>query len=236
MPALRRVGHKGADLIAPGNTMASFDAALAAGVDMIEFDVLPEHSDGTGELWLAHDYVAAGRAQPRPPTLDEGLAHLAGVTFADTELDVDLKLPGYELRVLDALRAHGLVDRALVSSQYLRSLQLLRGAEPRLRLRWSVPRLKRDPLRSPLTIGPAFAMLQVYRRVLPRQAASAIGTLRLDALMAQWRLVSGALVRAVHGAGAELYVWTVDDAALIARLEQLGVDGVITNDPRLFAT
>ena len=38
---LRRVGHKGADLIAPGNTRESFDAALAAGVDMIEFDVLP---------------------------------------------------------------------------------------------------------------------------------------------------------------------------------------------------
>jgi glycerophosphoryl diester phosphodiesterase len=232
---VRRVGHKGADHIAPGNTAASFDAALEAGVHMIEFDVLPEHQDGSGDLWLAHDYVAARAADPRPPTLGEGLAHLAGSTFADVELDVDLKLPGYELRVLDALRASGLVDRTLVSSQYLRSLQLLRGAEPSLRLGWSVPRLKRDPTRSPLTIGPAYALLQVYRRVLPRQAASAIRTLRLDALMAQWRLVSRGLVQAVHGVGAELYVWTVDDAAQIARLEALGVDGIITNDPRLFA-
>ena len=47
MPALKRIGHKGADLIAPGNTLASFDAALAAGVDMVEFDVLPENPDGT---------------------------------------------------------------------------------------------------------------------------------------------------------------------------------------------
>ena len=46
MPALKRIGHKGADLIAPGNTLASFDAALAAGVDMVEFDVLSEHRDG----------------------------------------------------------------------------------------------------------------------------------------------------------------------------------------------
>jgi glycerophosphoryl diester phosphodiesterase len=52
--------------------------------------------------------------------------------------------------------------------------------------------------------------------------------------MAQWRLVSRGLVHAVHEAGAELYVWTVDDAAQIARLGALGVDGVITNDPRLF--
>ena len=139
MPALRRVGHKGADLIAPGNTVASFDAALAAGVDMIEFDVLPEHHhDGSGELWLAHDYMAAARARPRPPTLQEGLAHLAGTTFADVELDVDLKLPGYEDRVLDALRKHGLVERALISSQYLSSLERLRRLEHGVRLGWSV--------------------------------------------------------------------------------------------------
>jgi glycerophosphoryl diester phosphodiesterase len=42
------------------------------------------------------------------------------------------------------------------------------------------------------------------------------------------------LVRRVKRASGQLYVWTVDDAAQIARLEALGVDGVITNDPRLF--
>ena len=69
MPALRRIGHKGADLIVPGNTPASFDAALEHGVDMIEFDVL-EHE---GRLLLAHDYEHVDGA----PTLEEGLAHLA---------------------------------------------------------------------------------------------------------------------------------------------------------------
>ena len=52
--------------------------------------------------------------------------------------------------------------------------------------------------------------------------------------MAHWRLVTPRARRAVRGAGGELYVWTVDDAARIARLEALGVTGVITNDPRLF--
>ncbi len=75
MSALRRVGHKGADLIVPGNTPASFDAALAHGVDMIEFDVLPEHQHepGKGRLLLAHDYehvdgaptLAGGPGPPR---------------------------------------------------------------------------------------------------------------------------------------------------------------------------
>ena len=236
MPALRRVGHKGADLIAPGNTTASFDAAVAHGVHMIEFDVLPEHhEDGTGELWLAHDYEVARRADPRPPTLEEGLEHLRGEAFADIELDVDLKLPGYEDRVLDALRAHGLLDRALISSQYLSSLQRLRRLEPAVRLGWSVPKLKRDPFRHRAALPAAYVGLQIYRRLLPRQAASAIRQRLADALMVQWRLVSPALVRAVQGAGGEVYVWTVDEAELIERFTKLGVDGIITNDPRLFA-
>ena len=58
---------------------------------------------------------------------------------------------------------------------------------------------------------------------------------RCDALMSHWRLVSPRLVRAVREAGGELYVWTVDDGKRIGRLERLGVTGIITNDPRLFA-
>ncbi len=41
-------------------------------------------------------------------------------------------------------------------------------------------------------------------------------------------------LRAVAKGGGQLYVWTVDDARLIARLTAMGVDGIITNDPRLF--
>ena len=230
LPALR-VGHKGADLIAPGNTAASFDAALDAGVDMIEFDILPERTDGSGELFLAHDYTALAGA----PTLDEGLAHLAGETFADVRLDVDLKLPGYELRALDALRHHGLLERTLVSTMETASLAVLRAAEPSLRLGWSVPKLRRDPTASPVTVVPAYGLLVAYRRVLPRRAATAIRAGRCDALMANWRLVTSGLVQAVHAVGGELYAWTVDEPAALGRLEALGVDGLITNDPRLFA-
>jgi glycerophosphoryl diester phosphodiesterase len=46
--------------------------------------------------------------------------------------------------------------------------------------------------------------------------------------------ISPALVAAVAGAGGELYAWTVDHPPKIRQLEELGVTGVITNDPRLF--
>jgi glycerophosphoryl diester phosphodiesterase len=229
---LRRVGHKGADLIAPGNTFASFDAALEAGVDMIEFDVLrEEHGEG---LILAHDWAdAAGRESPH--TLEEALAYFASEAFAGVELNVDLKLRGYELRVLEALRSFGLLERALISTQHEQSLALLRSAEPDVRLGWSVPKLTRDPFRSRATRLPAIVALQVFRALLPERAARAIRSRRCDALMAHWRLVTPRLVRRVHAAGGELYVWTVDDLVRLRELEALGVTGAITNDPRLFA-
>jgi glycerophosphoryl diester phosphodiesterase len=227
------VGHKGADLIAPGNTAASFDAALAAGVDMIEFDVLPERAGGSDRLLLAHDYLDAQRRIP--DTLEDGLAHLASEPFREIELDIDLKLPGYELRVVDALRARGLLERSLISSQYRESLAAIRAAEPSVRLGWSVPKLRRDPFHSPLTRPAVYVAAEAVRRLLPRRAAAAISSGDVDAIMSHWRLVTPALVSAVDRAGGELYVWTVDDLPRLRALEAMGVTGVITNDPRLFA-
>lgn len=225
------MGHKGAGLIAPGNTYASFDAALAAGVDMIEFDVLPER--GGQRLLLAHDYEDAARREPH--TLEEGLAHLASERFDGVELDVDLKLPGYERRVLDALQAAGVLERSMISTQYGSSLAALRAASPRTRLGWSVPRVRSDPFRSRLTALPAGLVVRIARGGLPQRAAAAVRAGRCDAVMVHWRLVTPRLVEAVLGAGGEIYVWTVDDLETLRRLQALGVTGVITNDPRLFA-
>ena len=83
-----RVGHKGADSIRPGNTIESFEAAVEAGVDMVELDVLRPRSDFInpdywssapaghvarpgGPLVVAHDWGDAKRR--RPLTLDEML-------------------------------------------------------------------------------------------------------------------------------------------------------------------
>jgi glycerophosphoryl diester phosphodiesterase len=232
LPALRRVGHKGADHIAPGNTAASFDAALAAGVDMIEFDVLPEdlHRPADSRLLLAHDYT---HDLADALTLEEGLDHLASL---DIDLDVDLKIPGYEARVVEALRAHGLIERALISTTFMRSLVAVREIEPRLRLGWSIPRARKDYTTSWHTKAFAYAAIGRIRRRLPDAARRHLEAGRCDAIMSHWRLVSPRLVETVRAAGGELYVWTVDDAKRIRKLEDLGVTGVITNDPRLFVT
>ena len=224
------MGHKGADHVAPGNTIESFEAALEHGVDMIEFDVLRTRD---GRLVLAHDYEDAETREC--VTLEDGLAHFAGETYAGVELDVDMKLPGYEREVAEGLARHGLIERSLVSTMYPESLDVLGGLEPRLRRGWSVPRVRRNYLRAPLYVRlPVYAVALYMRARLPGQAAARLRAGGCEAIMAHQILVSGPLGRAVHAAGGQVYVWTVDDARRIRALEELGVDGVITNDPRLF--
>jgi glycerophosphoryl diester phosphodiesterase len=228
MPGLIRVGHKGAHHIAPGNTIASFEAALEHGVDMIEFDVLRARD---GRLVLAHDQEDAESRECL--TLDEGLDHFAGEAYDGVRLDVDMKLPGYEREVAEGLSGRGLAERALVSTMYPESLERLGELAPALPRGWSVPRVRRDYTRSPYAV-PAYAIARVMRARLPAQAAGRIRAGGCEAIMCHRILVSRTLVRAVHDAGGQVYVWTVDDAGRIAALEALGVDGVITNDPRLF--
>jgi glycerophosphoryl diester phosphodiesterase len=222
------VGHKGAAHVAPGNTIESFEAALEHGVDMIEFDVLRTPD---GRLVLAHDYEDAGSRECL--TLDEGLDHFAGEAYAGVELDVDMKLPGYEREVADGLATRGLLQRSLVSSMYPESLDRLGELCPGLRRGWSVPRVRRNYLRSPLAI-PAYLLVRVMRARLPGQASARVRAGGCEAVMSHQVLMSKRLVTAVHRAGGQVYVWTVDDAKRIRALEALGVDGVITNDPRLF--
>ena len=227
---MKRVGHKGADLVAPGNTVASFEAALDHDVDMIEFDVLRLRD---GRLVLAHDYEDAEKREPL--TLDEGLDHFAGDAYADVELDVDLKLPGYEREVVDGLLQRGLVERALISSHYLESLDEVGRLSPQLRRGLSVPKVRRDYTKTPLAI-PAYGVARYMRARLPGKVRPLLLDGRIQAVMAHWLLVSRRLVDVVHAEGGEVYVWTVDDASRIEQLRELGVHAVITNDPRLFGS
>ncbi len=126
-----RIGHRGAALLAPENTLRSFRAAARLGVDLIEFDVLDlprgplvvAHSDHLEEV--SHG-VAGGRVRdhtleelrevaPELPTLDEALAFFVEEA-PGIGLHVDLKLRTRLEEVTASLARHGLVRRAVVSS------------------------------------------------------------------------------------------------------------------------
>jgi glycerophosphoryl diester phosphodiesterase len=53
------------------------------------------------------------------------------------------------------------------------------------------------------------------------------------ALMLQHKLVTRAAVSRAHALGVAVLAWTVDERADVERVSEAGVDGVITNDPRM---
>jgi glycerophosphoryl diester phosphodiesterase len=223
----RRVGHS---IITAGADLDQLAARLEGATwDMVELDVLARGD----ELIVAHSPDELDH--PRPVRFADALAALRELLPEHVELDVDLKATGYELAVLDTLRELKLVPRTLISTMEASSLRVLRAQAPELRLGLSVPKARRDYLSHPLTRPAAYAMLAYLRRVMPRQATQALRSGLADAIMAHWGVVTPALVRAVRGAGGELYVWTVDDAERLLSLHALGVSAVITNDRELFA-
>jgi glycerophosphoryl diester phosphodiesterase len=226
---VKRIGHKGADALAPGNTLESFRTAVELGVDMIELDVLRIR----GEFVIAHDFGDAGERDAL--SLAEGLDAFKRPPLDRVHVDCDLKLPGGEDRLAGALRDSDLLDRAMVSTMEISSLRRLREIEPALRLGWTYPKVTRDWDGKRWARPAVAAALVLMRRRLPGLAADTIPGLGVQALWVYWPLVTRALVETAGAAGVEVFAWTVDEPGRMRALRALGVDGICTNDPGLFA-
>lgn len=235
---LRLVGHKGADLIAPGNTIESFEAAVEHGVDVIELDVIwlrDAHLplEERAPLVVAHDWHDAERRTPL--SLTETLDAFLEPPLDAVEIDIDIKLPGREEEIVAALRERQLVERAMVSTMELYSLGRIRELEPRLRRGWTYPKVTKDWTSKRWARGPMLAALVAMRHRLPGLAAEKLPKLEVESMWVYHPLVSRRLARIAEIAGVELIAWTVDDLPRMRKLAAAGVHGLVSNDPRLFA-
>ncbi len=229
IPPYRRIGHKGADAIVPGNTPESFDAAVEHGVDMIELDVLRSKE---GKLIVAHDPHDALRRKPMD--LAEALDLFLAPPLDEVEIDCDLKLAGREAELAGALAGAGLLDRSMVSTMEVDSLMKLRQLEPGLRLGWTYPKTRRDWTRYGWA-GPALrAAISAIRRRFPAILEKRGPDMGLSAVWAYHPIITPRLVEAARNVGVELMAWTVDDPDRMRELLAMGVDGICSNDPRLF--
>jgi glycerophosphoryl diester phosphodiesterase len=228
-PTYRRIGHKGADAIIAGNTPESFDAAVEHGVDMIELDVLREQE---GRLIVAHDFDDALTRQPMD--LTEALDLFLEAPLDKVEIDCDLKLAGSEAELAGALEGRGMLDRAMVSTQEIESLRKLRQLAPDLRLGWTYPKTKRDWTQYGWAQPALKAGLSALRRRYPGILAKQGPQLEVDAVWVYHPIITPKAVDVAHDIGVELIAWTVDDAGRMRELLGMGVDGICSNDPRLF--
>lgn len=135
---MKVIGHRGAAGLAPENTFAGFDLALAMGVDGIETDVqktkdevlvlfhddrLDQTTSGTGVLqemqWEELQQLDAGAwfdrkyAGERIPLLEEVLERYG----RRTSLDLEIKQMGIEYEVLSLVEQFGLLDHVAFTSR-----------------------------------------------------------------------------------------------------------------------
>lgn len=242
-----RIGHMGAAGLAPANSLASIEAALRAGVDLVELDVW-RTSDGALVLahfpWVSLDPPANGNLGPRerlrafrtwrtwPRITRSTLAELRRLpapppTLAEA-LDLmrgrgrpylDLRVTGIAEQLCTLLRAHA-PDGALLGSGPQRSFL------PELAL---MPELIATSGGAVPLFGRALspeALARVARHSLRRaRAQGAIG------LSVEYHLLRPPFIEICHQEGFFVFAWTVDDPIAMRRLIAQGVDGITTNRP-----
>ena len=233
------IGHRGASHEAPENTMAAFQAAVAAGADGVELDVhltsdgvpvvihdarVDGTTDGTGlvnDLSLAEiRRLDAGSrfgdtaafAGERVPTLEEVLAAFGGQLLVNIELKGQIRpqaVAQREATVGALVRRLALQERVWFSSFKPYSLHQMRRVAPEIPC---------GLLYSPLSLGAAWLL-----PITP-----------FEALHPHLTLAPPAFVKLAHRLGKRVVVWTVDDVVRGTSLLDAGVDALIANDPRAF--
>ena len=75
--------------------------------------------------------------------------------------------------------------------------------------------------------------LAVLRALLPRRLPRWLRAAGASAATLNWAVVTPRVVEVCHRLGVAVYVWTVNEPALATTLIESGIDGIISDDPRI---
>ena len=209
------IGHRGASAVAPENTMAAFEAAMAARADGIEFDVRLSRD---GVPVIIHDDTLQRTHGLRKRVVDLTAEELRSVRvpslrdlfdlMAKNDLILCLEIKGSSAalaeKCCELVREFAFEERTIVECFDLSVLKLVD--------------LKTAALFEP--------RLYTDQRLIDRSLEVGASVLALH-----HRLAKPSLIDKAKAAGLRVVVWTVDDPAWIARAQSLGIEALITNDP-----
>ncbi len=223
------MAHRGASDVAPENTLAAIQAAVAAGADWVEIDV-QETRDG--EVVVIHDSDLMKVARNPLKIWDASFGDLAGIDigswfdtrFADQrvlrlgellayckgkiKVIIELKYYGHdfqlEQRVAEIVDDLAMAEEVMVMSLKTKAVKKMKKLRPNYRC-----------------------------GVLLSVSVGDIQRIDADFIAINGRFASAELVRRVHRAGKQVYVWTINTPATQSTMMNRGVDGLLTDRPAL---
>ena len=245
----RLFAHRGASGEAPENTLAAFHRAIALGIEYIELDV---HLSRDGHVVVIHDATlerttnGSGKVQEQTlaqlqqwdagyrfssdggetfpfratgitvPTLTEVLQQCPGVKFT---VEIKQQEPAIEEQVIAVVRACEREADIILASEHDQVLQRARNMAP--------------DLATSFAYGEVFDFLQ---RVATRELADYRPPGHAVQIPPEFQgvpLVTEQTLAAAREFDCEMHVWTINDAHEMARLLDLGVDGVMSDFPAM---
>lgn len=243
------IGHRGYCQLAPENTLPSFKLAMAAGADLVELDY---HETKDGKLIVIHDsnldrttdartrwarkrIKVASKTAAEMQSLDAGswfdpqyagtkilLLSEALDTIQQESVALIERKHGDPNSCIDLLRNKKLINQVIVQSFDWEFLRHFHEQEP-------------DQVLGAL--GPPTFLAdgkKSFGRGKKLSSAWLDGLQKTGAKVVVWnRQLSKLAVQLAHERGLKVWVYTINDPALANRLLDLGVDGLITNNPSL---
>ncbi len=220
--SLMIVGHRGLMGVEPENTLRSFVRAEREGVDVIELDL---HLSKDGALVVMHDAEVDRTTDGSGPVadhtvdalreLDAGLGERVPLFEEVTEavtlpLQAEIKDPAAAEALAAVLTARGLAERVRVISFHDEALRTVRRLLPA----------------QPIGLVTGRSTDTAARR------ARELGA---DLVSAELPHLTGAAVAGCRALGLQVISWTVNTAEDLARVRELGLDGVVTDRPAVVA-
>lgn len=215
-----KIGHRGAAGHVPENTLVGIQRAIDWRLDAVELDVVASRD---GRLVIFHDrrlermtdgqgFVAQTafddlrkltvRGGHQIPTLEEVLDLAAG----RIGLVLELKAAGLAQALVEAVARHGFAGPLIYASFFHQDLVLVRRLQPQ---------------------AETLALI-VGNLVRPAAFALEAGVTHVGAA---FDFLTQSAVDALHGAGLQVFAFTVNDPVEIQAITSLGVDGIISDFP-----
>jgi len=236
---LEWIAHRGESYIAPENTLASFNLAWQLGTDACETDI---HLTKDGQLIICHDADTKRTAGTQLVIKDHTLEELRKLDVGSWK---DPKYAGEKMPTLaEALATIPEGKRFFVEIKIgpeavpeLKRVIEASGKKPEqiviisFHLDACAEAKKQLPAHKVYYLA-SFKQDKETHEWTPKVAElieQAMGA-KLDGLDLQAKApVTAQAVAAIHGAGLEAYVWTIDEVPLTRQMISAGVDGVTTN-------